>query len=290
MTIGLGVLATGEVAKPDTVILAADTQGSFGGWASTNALHKIFCQPKEQLYIAAADDIGKAAELVAMIQKNVSALSVKEHGPIQHALITAVRDYHMQRAAYEVLPKFMLSPLDLKTATINDEFRERVENEVAAFYIGCELLVGTFSDSGQAFLYQISGRPQVIHDDGSMTIEYVHHSVIDGFAAIGSGSHNALFWLAFRNHSGSCSPERAAYHAYEARLMAETSAFVNDQIEMVVATREGYVRLTKDKPKSRQWSLHKLAAMYKKYGPQPTEPLGIPPGKSKKRDDLFNGP
>jgi hypothetical protein len=287
MTIGIGVLGTGDQFKPDTVVLVADTLGSFGDEYSTPGLRKMYVEPNDRFFAVAADRIDKASELVPMIQNNLRALRYRDHGPIYDALHHAVRDYYNQRATYEVLPKFMLSFEDWKSGQLDPELRASVITEWQQFYFGCQLIVGAFADSGQALLYFIRGGSIKEQASGPSTVEFVTPSNFPGFAAIGTGATNAEFWLGYRNHTLGNSPKRAAYHAYEAKLMAESSAHVNEVTDMVVATRDGHFHLTKQKPESGAWSLSEFAELYKNYGPQSTDPLGIAPETSEKRDKLF---
>src|ERR1039458_4158949 len=82
MTIGIGVLATGDEGRkteiiPDHAILISDTMGSFGDEYSHPRLHKRFDLPDEGLFIVAADQIDKAAEVVPMIKAVVAAVPRK---------------------------------------------------------------------------------------------------------------------------------------------------------------------------------------------------------------------
>jgi hypothetical protein len=287
MTIGIGVLATGDRFKPDTVILVADTLGSYGDMYSTPGLRKMFVEADDNFFAVAADQIERASELVPMIRARLRELPRRDHGPIYDSLHHAVRDYYNQRATYEVLPKFMLTLEDWKSKKLDPDLRNTITREWHSFYFGSQLIIGTFADSGQALLYLVKGSSLKEHESGPPTVEFVTSSTLPGFTAIGSGAINAEFWLGYRNHTLSCSPKRAAYHAYEAKLMAESSAYVNDVTDMLVATRGGHVHLTKQKPESGDWSMSEFADLYKTYGPQSTEPLGIAPGSSDERDKLF---
>src|SRR5437016_6089650 len=62
MTVGIGVLAS-DKSNPDTVILVADTKGSFGEAYSMNRMHKIFTAPDIGLHAVAAGKIDRASEL-----------------------------------------------------------------------------------------------------------------------------------------------------------------------------------------------------------------------------------
>jgi hypothetical protein len=92
-------------------------------------------------------------------------------------------------------------------------------------------LIGAFDHNGQAFLFYLPG-------DGR-----VQNFCFPGFAAIGSGADNAIFWLGYRRHTLACALKRSAYHAYEAKRMAETSPHVNDRIDMIIAKKGEQINL-----------------------------------------------
>src|SRR6266404_5040634 len=71
MTIGIGVLATdaSRTPKPNSLILLADTKGTFGATHSMNRLHKIFRDDEIRLYAVAADRIDYAAGLFTLLAK-----------------------------------------------------------------------------------------------------------------------------------------------------------------------------------------------------------------------------
>jgi hypothetical protein len=72
---------------------------------------------------------------------------------------------------------------------------------------------------------------------------------------------------------------RAAYHAYEAKLMAEESAHVNKHVDMVIANSNRHWFLsshpTRDRKLSRgaPVSLKQLQRWIEKYGPKDTSEL-----------------
>jgi 20S proteasome alpha/beta subunit len=128
---------------------------------------------------------------------------------------------------------------------------------------GCQMLVGAFNLKGQAYLLRVDGNGKV------MNVTY------PGFGAIGSGSSNAVFWLSYRNHNLSFSVRRSAYHAFEAKIMAESSAFVNEKLDMVMANRDQsfIVTDTEPAPPGAPVSLIELREMFSVYGPKTTDDL-----------------
>ena len=155
MTIGIGVLGTGTGFKPDTLILVSDTRGSVGNSYTTPGLHKLWEFPSENLYAVASGSMERAAELLGVIQHEFSALKVRDHGPINSALLSAVMKYRTERGWNEVFPNFLVTKEEWYGNKIDKDHRAQVLEGWRRFDVGCDLIVGTFADTGQALLYLI---------------------------------------------------------------------------------------------------------------------------------------
>ena len=287
MTIGIGVLATEGAVKPDTLVLVSDTLGSaLEDTASTQRLHKMFVSESDGLYAVAADNINNAGELFPRIQHFLRRETTRSHGSIFLAIHSAVHDYHRWRIGKEVLPKYSWIAGDLEA----EETKELVRDECMRFNLGCELIVGAFDDSGMALLFETYSVGHTDHEDGAPpTMVLARGNTIPGFTVIGKGRDSADFWLNYRNHALSYSPRRAAYHAYEAKRMAENSPYVNDKIELLIANKTGHVRLDDKTPVKRGWSLEEMREMFSNYGPRSTDGLDRE-SLIEKRDDISNRP
>lgn len=125
VTIGIGLLATDEAFKPDTLIMTCDTKGSYGDTHSTDEFHKMYRFPDERLYMVAADDLNKACEFVPMIQTNLRKVERREHGAIYHALHEAAGAYHQARANYELSPRFQLTSQFVSSEVVTPARRAR---------------------------------------------------------------------------------------------------------------------------------------------------------------------
>lgn len=231
MTIGVGVLATEPEPRnrgvvPSHVVLMADTMGSFGDKYSHPRLHKIFAHPEQKFYATAADQIDKAGELIEMINDQLKATlpAQRSYGDIQRSIAMACYMYKMERFRLEVYPQRRIPPEPIDSRLIvNPVLDSELQKQWEEFDIGCDLLIGAFDRNDRAFLFAVSGR--------SATLE---NCSFPGFAAIGIVD-NTMFWLSHRKHTMGMSLQRAAYHAYEAKLMAEKSAHVNEHIDMLIA-------------------------------------------------------
>jgi hypothetical protein len=138
------------------------------------------------------------------------------------------------------------------------------------------MIVGAFDDDGRALLFETFSVGYTEQDSGTPTFVLAQANTIPGFAAIGDGRDSAEFWLNYRDHALGYSPRRAAYHAYEAKRMAENSPHVNEKIELLVANKSGHIRLHDGQPTRGDWSLHRMREMFSDYGPRSTEQIGAP--------------
>jgi hypothetical protein len=282
-TIGIGVLASephDSPVKPNHLILLADTMGSFGEEYSHPRLHKMFTFPETDLYATAAGDVSYAALLMPMINATLAQISERSYGDILRGIIQTLFMFKMETFNLNILPKYGLPPASIApTATIHpssliaamsvvpEEIRIKLEQEWNNFYLGCDLIIGAIDKFGQALLVYLFGEEDVIRN-GSFP----------GYCAIGSGSPNAMFWLSHRAHVLGMELKRAAYHAYEAKLMAEGSAHVNEHLDMIVATKGKHWMMTTHKPSAGSdcpVSFTQLKDWYEKLGPKDTDVLEL---------------
>lgn len=274
MTIGIGVLASGDEGRrrgviPDHLILISDTMGSFGDAYSHPRLHKRFDLPEHKAYIVAADRIDKAAELVPIIEQELSGVPMerRNYGDILRAICMACFKYKVQRFTLQVLPKHRLPPEMIDPMKVPQELRDTLAQEWESLSIEADLIVGAFDFNGQAHLIVVDGAKGTA-EGGSLP----------GFTAIGSGFPNAMYWLAHRHHTLGMKPLRALYHAYEAKLMAADAPNVNEHIDILVANAEGSWSCTSHTPLSEiarvaEFPLDSLTELFAKYGPQSTDEL-----------------
>jgi hypothetical protein len=264
MTIGIAVLASESTLKPDHLILMADTKGSFGDDFSMSQLHKMFLAPEIGLYAIAADQMDRAAELFKFLSLFITDLKgTIGYARVFQAVHGASDGYKRIRFKYDVLPKYAYIPRKLPDDFDENTLGPTLLKEWQEFYFGCQMIVGSFDLEGKALLFQIDGTGKV------------HNFTFPGFAAIGSGQNQAMFWLSYRHHNLGFSVKRAAYHAFEAKLMAESSPFVNEQIDMVIANKEKHYLLARHnpKPEGTPVTIAELREWYSIYGPKETDDL-----------------
>lgn len=283
MTIGIGVLASephNAAVKPTHLVLLADTMGSYDDEYSHPRLHKMFAFPETELYATAAGDVTQAAYLMPMISATFAETPERSQGDILRGVIQTLFMFKMEKFNLEVLPKYGLPPASIApTSSIHPssliaamsfvlpEKRDKLEQEWNNFKLGCDLIIGAIDKDGQAVLVYLYGDEDVVHN-GSFP----------GICAIGSGSGNALFWLTRRAHVLGMGLKRAAYHAYEAKLMAEGSAYVNEHLDMIVATKGKHWDLTTHKPSKHTdcpVNFAMLKECYAEFGPKDTDKMEL---------------
>jgi hypothetical protein len=268
MTIGIGVLASSSevepTRRPDHLILLADTKGSFGDDFSMNHLHKLFAAPDIGLYCAGAGLMDRAAELfktVHVFLKEIKGLT--GYGRVFQAVHGAADTYKRVCFKYDVLPKYAYLIPKLRDDFDESDLTPTLLKEWQAFDFGCQFIAGSFDLEGRAVLFVIDGTGEVTN------------LTFPGFAAIGSGANQAMFWLSYRHHNLGFSVKRAAFHAFEAKVMAESSPFVNEQIDLIIASKEKWFIAGRSipKPEGIPVSIAELRELLSIYGPKETDEL-----------------
>ncbi len=269
MTIGIGVIGTTST-RGDTLILVSDTLGTVGDTSSTGRCHKMFLNPNDGVYIVAAGCMNRASELVPRIVAEIHNSPSRKSDAIYHAIHGAIFGYHKWRAAHEVTPKYNICDFEDK-----EQAYGLIRDECWRLNLGCDLIVGAFDDDGRALLFETYGVAHTDKGDSPSTLEYVNNATLPGAIAIGSGRDGAAFWLDYREQTLSYSAERSAYHAYEAKRMAENSVQVNEKIEMLIATSLEHHWIRDEHPASGRWSLDAMSKSFAKYGPVDTATVNL---------------
>jgi hypothetical protein len=278
MTIGIGVLATTPGGRksgivPDTAVLVADTMGSFEDADSHARLHKVISLPEYGLYATVAGDISRGAQLMPCLGTFIKEIPAgqKMFGKIQLAIAEGCFEYKQHLFTLIELPKLRLAPHTFSpNQKLDPELNEKIQAEWRKFDIGCDLVIAAFDDAGRAYLFLALGREHEIRNVS-----------FPGYAAVGSGAENAMFWLSRRQHTLGFPLLCASYHAYEAKLMAEGSAHVNKHLDIIVATATdhwmctSHAKLTAEKEHP-DINLPALKKLFRKFGPKDTVKLWNP--------------
>ena len=252
--------------------MIADTMGSYEDAYSSSELHKLHAIESEDLYAVSADGIDRASEQISMLQ---SVLRLDHSGPriyrnILQAIAKTASYYKNVRFEVDALPQFRMS-LDDWFRVQDPSLRDSILSAYQDFYVGCQMLIGVFDHVGQVFMFYLPG-------DGT-----AQNVTFPGFGAIGSGANNAMFWLSYRKQKLSCSIRRSAYHAYEAKRMAESSPHVNERIDMVIAQKGKHFLFHHDKPEiaGAPISMPEMKNLFKRFSARDTGSLD-PEGQSSK--------
>jgi hypothetical protein len=265
MTIGIGVLASeGEGQKPNRLVLIADTKGSFGDEYSMSRLHKVFVAPDIRVYAVGADKMDRAAELFQTIMDMSQIIhgGTERYGSTMETIGAAADLYKRIRFKLEVLPRFARIPQSLPDMFTDADLTPALLEEWRTCYFGCQMLVGAFNKEGQASLLYIKGTGEI------------ENFTFPGFAAIGSGQGNAMFWLSYRNQNLGFPVRRAAYHALEAKIMAESSPHVNERMDLLIANGDKWSLVSDNLPAKGNTdapiTIQELREMFFAYGPKDT--------------------
>ena len=293
MTIGIGVLCSSRpkphTPRPDSLILIADTMGS-SDYDSTDELHKMWLDSELGVYAVGAGTLEYCGELFSIIQNEFKLLDQetlpdghhhRTHGRINSALIKAFLHLKSQHFQWDIVWSKLGLPI---IGNRSPEELANVQAEWQKFWIAAQMIIGAFDHEGQGYLYAVGQSPE---ENGQPSPKIVQLREFPGFATIGSGSYNADFWLKFRGQVLGLNVRQSAYHAYESKQMAAKAPTVNDSIEIAVIQPDCEVfHLTMERQEvdGCPVSLPELEALYEKYGPQKTVPMGFPnPSPSGKR-------
>lgn len=134
MTVGIGVLASSlegrqKGIRPDHVILISDTMGSFGDEYSHPRVHKRFDLPKNKAYVLAANRIDVAAELVSIIDSQLSECPIKQrtYASIAQAINMAFFMFKGMKFTESVFPRFRLKPDIFDRTQLTKEVNELLQ-------------------------------------------------------------------------------------------------------------------------------------------------------------------
>lgn len=281
MTVGIGVLATDDKfapAKPNTIVLIADTKGTYGDEFSHERLHKLFEDHEAGLCATAADRIDNAAELFPMIVRHIKLIPPNErsYGTMLAAISMASYLYKRSKFCVDVLPSLRIPPNQFDrfgsgfaVQGVPQHIDKEIQDAWQAYRIRCDLIVGAFDKDKRAYLYMVSGSDE--------STESTEGSNFPGYAVIGSGGGNAQFWLCRRGHNLGMDLKKAAYHAYEAKRMAESTPTVNDHLDCLIFQHEQTWSISSHKkdapPADYPITIEWLKEAFDKYGPRSTANL-----------------
>ena len=263
MTIGIGVLCSTEGKRTDALVMISDSMGSTET-DSTNVLGKMYTMGS--VHAVAAGSMAVASEMFYTIANQIENIppGTRRHGTLWQSLNVAVNGIRTEKFKWEVLRNQHVIENEIMGRIFEDD-PAKIQEAWRTYHIGADLLVGTFDDDGQAFLYYV-GPIGGVHG-------FVHLFQFPGHCAIGTGGPNASMWLNHRGQAINLGVKRSLYHAYEASRMAASSPTVNKEIEITIATKDNHSYFAKDRsyPGAYSVSFAELDNLYQKYGPQSTD-------------------
>lgn len=245
MTIGIGVLCSTHSAqqdvtgrtRPDAVVMLADTMLS-NDTDSTHA-HKILMSPERGVYAVAAGRLEIAGELFSFLSDSIAKMTMPRlSGSVYGTLSHWSRIHRQEKFKFEIIDPYFLQN---EQGTIPESSVEEMQRCWRDYHPGVEMLFAVFNDTGQVILYEVNGAPDP-NQPG-----FVKVRAFPGHWSIGTGAYNASMWLNYRKQHLGMSVERSALHAFEAGRFAGSAPTVNDEIEVLIATKETHFHMGKDR-------------------------------------------
>jgi hypothetical protein len=269
MTIGIGVLCSTEGStgkKSDALALISDTMGSTE--TDSTILGKMFIEAERNLYAVCAGNAVTAAEIFHTISSALGTLTVRHHGSIWRTLSESVNGVRSEKFLWDVIHTQHIVGNSIVGRLVADD-PANILASWRTYDVGAQLLVGTFDDEGQALLYYLGAY------EGRAGL--VHLEAFPGHCCIGAGFTNASAWLNHRGQRLDFGVKRSLYHAFEASRMAASAPSVNEDVEILIATKDahGYFSPRRSEPGPFDISIPELEKMYRKHGPQSTERIAF---------------
>src|ERR1700719_3677311 len=144
MTVGIGALATSASGRekniiPDSVVLIADTLGSFEDDDSHSRLHKAFMFPEVGMYAVSAGRVDRAAELLPIVVNFLASIPKPQRsfGKIAQAVAAGCYGYKHDKFTIHEFPKLRLPPEALDPNTATPELNALVQEHWSKLSIGC---------------------------------------------------------------------------------------------------------------------------------------------------------
>jgi hypothetical protein len=200
------------------IIMVSDTQVAMGV-TSSHALKARRLSEQWSVMIA-GDDVSYAEDVIALAVETCAGRASRNLADAAFSTTKAYQSVRREQIEQELLSSYNLtieeflgkSP-DFPTPTK----RQSLLDEIDHFDLGCEFLIAGFGDnreSPQIFQVKHPGR-------------YVSRSLV-GYWAIGSGSINAITYLARREQRVSRDFETSLYNAIAAKKLAEKADGVGE--------------------------------------------------------------
>jgi hypothetical protein len=225
--------------------------------------------PESGMFAVAAGRIDRAGEVLSSIDKFLTRIAKEErsYAAIMKTISEVCFGYKREKFIAHEFPKMRLPPHVFDPLTVPRELDAKIQKRWDECSLGCDLIIGAFCNNKGACLIQV--------DSTSLDLE---NQTIPGIATIGVGADAASFWLSRRQQTFGESPLRSAYHAYEAKIMAESSAHVNKHLDVLVATSEKFWFCTTHRSAHPydthpEINIENLGEMLLKYGPQDTSAI-----------------
>lgn len=231
MTVCIAALCRSD--SEERAVVAADRMVTLGGFIEfEHAVPKI----TEESSYAVAMVAGDTLLGTRLVQDVAGALagSTPPIGEIAQRLATKYEETRRERLEQQILtPRGLnLATFYGNHTTLNPNIVAMIDNQMAQFNLGIELLLAGADTSG-AHVYSVlnPGPPELLHD----TI---------GYAAVGSGAIHALQALIGFGHAASADYHETVFRAYVAKRRSEVAPGVGLDTDMAVISDAGIHWLT----------------------------------------------
>ena len=230
LTVCIAALCRGDDGEPRAVV-ATDRMVTAEGFMEFEHSGSKMVQLTETAVVMVAGNTLDGMRLV----NEAAASDLPDHiAAIAQALGQRYAGARMWRAEQSVLSPHGLSIESFHGMHrgLNEQVVMLLENQLAQFNLGVELLLAGVDDSGGH-----------LHTNGNPGGGDTNHDPI-GWAAIGSGSPHVLSSMAGYVHSAAADYKQTLFRVYASKRGAEVAPGVGRETEMAVLSQNGVKRLT----------------------------------------------
>lgn len=229
MTVCISVACDCIEGKIPKVVLVSDTLLSLG-ITSTRTL-KARGLAKDWSVMFAGADVSHAESVMILARHKGGGgkgTNITDPGPHMVEAYQEVRRKQIEQLYLGTFGWTMTDFLQQGPDVPTPAQREYLLNEMVRFDLGCTFLVSGFSSpvSRRATIFEVHNPGQAIPQ------------LITGYSAIGSGSLNAVAYLARRSQGDIMTLEESLYNAIAAKKLAEKALGVGGETEVIILERD----------------------------------------------------
>ena len=240
-----------------TIVLAADKMISQGFIQAELQVEKIASIHSDWWVMFA----GSVPDIFDILDEARAKLAESEHHDILDVVPVVEECYRRKRlrlaeANYLVPRGWSIAQFQASgRSSLGDAYFQNLDNAIATYVLGLDLMVAGFDSSGVAHLFNVGNPGLAARRD------------IPGYHAIGNGWIGALYFMFYRAMSTSMGATESLYHVFEAQSFGYEAGGIGEETDFIVA------RFGCEPVRLQENSMPELAELWVQFCPQPVSGL-----------------